>query len=274
MTDMISEEIIIETDKNKVFTLWVEGLLDEFTKIAIKSWLRLGYEVDLFMYDEPNALDIAQFPEVNFLDAGDFVSKPPLENYAEIADYFRFNYLFCDGGTWLDSDLILIKRLPEDQIIISSEHARFGSFQPIGRDFSCNIGVLRFPPYSLILLETVTKVNTAINRGLKQNSNRNNLMKIFQKIIHKDHLELVSNPNDYCPINWSYAKELYTKPDIVNVGKYGIDQKNMDWIFSNSYGVHLWRNLAISKGWHANQKENSVFNILKKYILLENNYIE
>jgi len=253
---------------NKVFTLWVEGLLDEWTRLSIKSWLKLGYEVDLFMYSEPEALDVADFPDVNFLDAADYVAKPPIQNYAEIADYFRFNYLFCEGGTWLDSDLVLIKRLPEDEIIISSEHARFGSFQPIGRDFSCNIGVLRFPPYSFILLDVITKVAAAINRDIKQNTNRNSLMRIFQKIIHKNHLDLVSPPNHYCPISWAYTKELYTQPDIKNVGKYSIKQQNMDWIMDNSYGIHLWRNLAKTKDYFSSKRNNSVYNILKNYILL------
>ena len=255
---------------NIVFTLWVDGFLDEFTKLSIRSWLKLGYEVDLYMYSEPEALDISEFDDldVNFLDANDYVEKPPLTNYAEIADYFRFNLLLKEGGTWLDSDLVLLKRLPEDEIIISSEHARqCNCYSPKDRDWTANIGVLRFPAYSLIILNTVTRINTAINRGLKSNSNRNNLMKIFQTVIHKNYRELVSMPNLYCPISWAYVKELYSEPDINNVGKYGINQKDMTWIMENSIGIHLWRNLAISKGYFVDKKIDSVYNIIKFFIL-------
>ena len=254
-------------NNNRVFTLWVEGLLDEFTKLSIRSWLKLEYEVDLFMYGEPEAMDIAEFPEVNFLNAADYVLKPPLQNYAEIADYFRFNYLFCEGGTWIDSDLILLKHLPDDKIIISSEHARqCNCYSPKDRDFTANIGVLRFEVHSIILLQTIIKVNEAINRGLKTNSNRNNLMKIFQRIIHKDYRELVADPNLYCGVSWAYAKELYMEKAIINKGKYGIVQQSSSWLMENSIGIHLWRNLALTKGYYNNKVDDSFFQKLKDLI--------
>ena len=255
---------------NTVFTLWVEGFLDEFTILSVRSWLKLGYNVNIFMYSEPEAVDIAEFNSdaVTFWDANDFVTKPPLTNYQEIADYFRFNYLFSEGGTWIDSDLVLLKKLPNDPIIISSEHARqCNCYSPKDRDFTCNIGVLRFPHFQYVMLQTITKINSAINRGIKSNSNKNNLMKIFQKIIHSSYRELVSEPNLYCPISWAYAKELYTEPDIICKGKFGIKQQNMEWIYKNSIGIHLWRNLSITKGYYNMRNNLSVYNILKYDIM-------
>ena len=255
---------------NIIFTFWNEGFLDEFTKLSVRSWLKLGYEVEIYMYSEPEYVDVSEFDddEVTFLDAADIIPKPPLQSPAEISDYFRFNYLFSEGGTWVDSDLILLRRISENELIISSEHARqCNCYSPKDRDWTANIGVLRFPKYSLLLLNTITKMNSAINRGLKTNSNRNNLMKIFQRIVHNDFRELVSPPNDFCPISWSYAKEIYMENDIICKGKFGIKQKNMQWILENAYGIHLWRNLAITKGYFNNKRDDSVYNLLKYFIL-------
>jgi len=250
----------------ELFTLWIQSGLDEFTKLCIKSWLRLDYHVKLYCYEEPIGLDLIEFPNVEWLDASDIVPMPPIDNYASIADYFRFYYLKNYGGTWIDSDELLLRHLPESEIIISSEASKLiGAYKTKDRIFSPNIGVLRFPKNHIIMEKTLERVEKAINRGIKNNSNYNSLMKIFQKIIIKDYLHLVSDYNEYCPINWSYAKELYTQSDIISTNKHGIVQNNMEWILINSIGIHLWRNIYKNK--NLTPLKNCVFLKLKRMII-------
>ena len=202
-------------NKNELFTLWVQGPLDEFTKICLKSWLRLDYTIKLYMYEEPYPPDLLEFQNVQFLDASDITAYPDLDSYAEVADWFRFQYLFIHGGTWIDTDEFLIRKIPDNPIIISSESCKkIGAFSCKDRDATPNIGVLRFPANNTILEETIKKCQRMIERREESNSNRNNLMKIFQKIVLKKCPKLVSHPFEYCPISWAYVKEIYTQPNI------------------------------------------------------------
>ena len=265
-------------NNNSVFSFWVEGELDFHSTICIKSWLKLGYDVTIFKYEDINT-DNNKFPSVVFKDARQFCERPPFNKPQEIADYFRFAKLLKTGGTWLDSDELLLKRLPEDEVIISSEHCkRFGAYSPKNREKTPNIGVLRFPPNPPIIAETMKRFKRQIKRGgipENVNQNYNHLMKKFQAIILKEGRQLVSEPELYCPISWAYAKELYEKPDLWETKKFGsdphkkfgIDQKQLQIILDKSYGIHLWRNLYHTRGYVDRPVNGSVFDKLCKMIL-------
>lgn len=268
-------------NNNTIFTLWVEGKLDDLTITSIKSWINLGYSIELFMYGAPEESDWLLFKDaVQFLDASQVVEKPDCGFYAEMADNFRFNKLLKEGGTWIDSDLILLKRLPEEQeIIISSERCKkFGAYSPKGRDKTPNIGVIRFPAKHPLMVHSVKICKKRIANGIKENNNSNNaLMKIFQDKIYKHkelYWDLVSEPDVYCPINWSYSKELYTSDDTYIIPKFGtgagfkfgMEQKTLSWILDNSTGIHLWRNLFHTRNYRKLITENCVYNQLKQMV--------
>ena len=61
-------------NKNILFTLWVDGELDYHSKICIKSWIRLGYEVIVYKYEDIE-LEQEKYPLVVFKDAREFAAK-------------------------------------------------------------------------------------------------------------------------------------------------------------------------------------------------------
>lgn len=261
-------------NKNVVFTLWVEGPLDFFSKLCIKSWCRLGYEVHLYKYADFEA-DADELPYIDVFDAKDIIKKPNLTSYQEIADYFRFYKLLKQGGTWLDSDMILLKRLPTEDIIISSEHCKLlGSFSPKGRDFTPNIGVLRLTRSHPVVIKTLVAINRMIKKGYTTNTNNNSLMKKFQKVVLSEYRFLVSPPDWFCPISWAYVNELYTEEDLwerTDSGssphlKFGINQRQIKPILNASYGIHLWRNLYLTKGLKDKEIEGSTFTKIIDFI--------
>ena len=263
----------------EVFSFWVEGSLDYHSTICIKSWIKLGYTVTIFKFHDIN-IDLEKFPLVLFKDARQFCELPPFKKPQEIADYFRFAKLEKEGGTWLDTDELLLKCLPDDEVIISSEHCKkYGAYAPANREYTANIGVLRFPPKHPLIVETMKRLNKQVKKGgipkSHTNDNYNYLMKKFQLLVHKEYKHLISPPNLYCPISWAYAKDLYEKPDLWETKKFGddphkkfgIEQKQLQYILDNSYGIHLWRNLYHTRGYCDRPVHGCVFEMLCAMVL-------
>ena len=107
--------------------LWVKNSPTGLNYQCWKSWTDCGYRVELYT-DDPDLfsdvpLNILQKLEIKLLPSfSSFQVTIDKENVLQFADLWRFIFLFERGGTWSDSDMMLKKRLPHDDIIISSEH--------------------------------------------------------------------------------------------------------------------------------------------------------
>ena len=124
------------------------------------------------------------------------------------------------------------------------------------------------------MVKTVILIKRMVKKGYTTNTNNNSLMKKFQKLVLSDYRFLVSPPELYCPISWAYVNELYTEEDLwtsTNSGekphlKYGINQRQIDSILNSSYGIHLWRNLYITKGLKEKEIEGSTLSKIINHI--------
>tara|TARA_R110001606_G_scaffold59566_1_gene141373 strand:- start:4932 stop:5738 length:807 start_codon:yes stop_codon:yes gene_type:complete len=234
-------------DKNQIFTLWI-GKPNKLLDLCVHSWVALKYKVNLYCdFDNREALKEA------FADCMDSVffhhhSIVPLETDVKSvqaqSDIWRFCFLYKFGGTWLDGDMFLFKRLPEDDIIISSEHTpQKGAYKTKGRTMVPNIGVLRLPKDSELMRITLDQKISWTSK-----SRVNKFMLKYQKLLRKneDYMKFVAEPNVYCPVSWANSKQLYYLDEIPS-GKYGIDQMSINDIINNSIGVHLWNNFTYNK---------------------------
>lgn len=98
--------------------LWIGPRLSIIERLALKSFLDLGWQVKLYHY-EP----ILNVPEgVELSDANRIVPKAlifddnfvdvPGQSYATFADLFRLELLSREGGWWFDADMIAVSRPP------------------------------------------------------------------------------------------------------------------------------------------------------------------
>jgi hypothetical protein len=223
-----------------VFTFWLKSPLDTHTIESMKSWLRLGYEVNLYTYDKNLSY---HNKNVNIKFAGDILPLCVDLSIHEMADYFRFVVLSKGvEKTWIDSDLLLLKRLPDTADIVSSEDAqRKGAFKPKNRNFTPNIGVIRLTSIEgrELLIKTTDYMSRIVNSSkVVKSLNNNFLMKKFQKLVLNSNI-YISPPQDYCPISWCYFKDIYRKVPEEKL-KYDIPRRTLD----ESYGIHLWRQLV------------------------------
>ena len=239
-------------NKNELFSLWI---INEPTIINFKcwdSWIRLGYQVNLYV-DKPQNIPQKYHSKMNIKLVNtvfnDFEFNT--ERLLQSTDVWRFKYILKYGGTWIDSDMYLFKRLPHDDIIISSEHTlKSGAFKSKG-DLKPNIGVLRFPPNNVFVKAVVNCIELTTVHDINDKKNYTSKMLKYIKLIKSKkwnhYVDLVSEPHIFCPIPWLWAKELFwtkTTAKALDKQKYAL---NFSYKNDETIGVHLWENIAKQK---------------------------
>ena len=259
-------------DKNEIFSLWIKNPPTKLNYYCWQSWIDLNYKVTLF-YDDLKLFSGMPLRLKQKIQLRDVTSLPffniDSENLLQFTDVWRFMFLLNYGGTWLDSDIFLMRRLPDFNIILSSER----TFQSGGRKckdlFRPNIGALRFPPYHPFVLAVVDKIRPLTKEDKNDSKNSTSKMIKYQKLLKTKkwlHMnQYVLEPDAFCPIDAPFAKEIYMNDINEEVkSKYGLTY-NRD--FSNSYGIHLWNNVCRLKKIdfenETNIHKNSLWNQLK-----------
>ena len=238
-------------NKNEIFALWIKNPPTSLQINCWKSWVNLGYKVTLYTDDFGI---LAQIPKklsqkISIIDLKTLPSyflNIDTENLLQFTDLWRFIFLLNYGGTWLYSDVFLLKRLPHNDIIISSER----TFQAGGRKckdlFRPNIGVLRFPPNNLFVKAVLEKIKPLTKEDINDSSNSTSKMIKFQKLLKSkkwcEYNKFVMEPDAFCPISAPHFKEIYTKDVNSEIPtKYGLEWNTN---FENTFGIHLWANLT------------------------------
>lgn len=256
-------------DKNEIFSIWVLNPPTILNFHSWRSWIRLGYKVHL--YGDPNELK-KQLPldilsKIFLHDLNSFSSFTfNKEKLLQSIDLWRFIFLKERGGTWLDSDMVLVKRLPQSDIIISSEHTLQAGGRKSKETYRPNIGCLRFPPNHPFINAVVDRLKVNDHQDANPNVHQTSKMMKFIKIIKLkkwSHIyDKVVAPEVFCPIPYSFAKEIATNHwQNANI-KYGL---KFNYSNQNTVGFHLWENFLLRKhkiNLEEDIHENSIFNRL------------
>ena len=229
-----------------IFSLWLYKT-NPICRLCIKSWLKLYSDVVIYV-DLQDYDDFFNDIEVELRDYKDILNIP-IKNLLQFTDYFRFKRLLEQGGTWLDADMYLLRELPQNDIIISTERTnQSGAYKNSIKEIA-NIGVLRFPIDDPLLQHVVSKIETSKSKSEKIQKN----MFLFQKAIHKnptfaEYQNHLFDAEVFCPINWDCVKETYyNSPTHPFKSKYDKEITSTQDILDKSIGVHLWENLSLNK---------------------------
>lgn len=223
----------------EIFTLWI-GNTNPICRMCMKSWQKLGYHI--VVYTDMNHYDpfLDQFDKREYRTILD--GNP--EDILPFSDLFRYKRLYQQGGIWVDADMYLLKKIPHNEYIISSERtAQTGAFKRKIEQIP-NIGIMKFPAKCSLLEYVIKKIEKSRSKSKKVQKN----MFVYQDAILKAFptwLEEVAPAFDYCPVNWSNVKELYLGDKFTS--KYGQKVNQIDEILENAIGVHMWENLTIKK---------------------------
>ena len=242
-------------NENEVFTIWVNGSPSNLVLNCWKSWVLLGYKVVIYVDDAfgktwklpPQLCSRISIKHLRSLAIVSFdYNEGKLLHFIDLS---RFIILSKYGGTFLDSDMFLIKRLPTDKIIISSEHTlKSGAFKS-KVDRKPNIGCLRFCPGHPFTKAVVEKMTPTTKEDLNDNINQTSKMLKFIKMLKTKKWsylnEYVVEPQMFCPIPWCFAKELYMSDKFTDFKpKYGLEFNYTD---DNTCGIHMWNNFKTNK---------------------------
>lgn len=95
---------------NLIQTLWSHGSLSTMERLCLRSFMKNGHEVHLYVYDEvhniPDGVIVKDGNEV--LPQSQYDYKRFINN-GTFADYFRYKLLLERGGWWVDTDLICVQ---------------------------------------------------------------------------------------------------------------------------------------------------------------------
>jgi hypothetical protein len=256
-------------DKNEIFSIWVKNPPTILNFHSWRSWIRLGYKVKLFgdvsFLKTQVPLDILS--KIELCDLQCFSSFTFDEDkILQQIDLWRFIYLKKYGGTWLDSDIILIKRIPQDNIVISSEHTLQSGGRKSKETYRPNIGCLRFPPNHPFIDAVVSRLQVNDNQDANPNVHQTSKMMKFIKIIKLkkwSHIyDKVVQPEVFCPIPYAFGKEIITQHWQNASVKYGL---KFNYSNQKTCGWHLWENIILKKyklDLEEDIHENSIFNRL------------
>lgn len=238
----------IQLNKNPkrdiIKSLWVGDYLNNLSELTLMSFLRLDYEVHLYI----DTLNLPKYMD-KYRKSGQLVFKKindimPYKKGAEIlpySDLFRYKLLHKTGGTWCDMDMVLLKRLPKNKIIISSEATfQSGAFKS-KLTFIQNIGVLRFPKGDQFLENLIFK----IEHKLKPSEFCDNMI-LFRKMLKThEYFNYILPPNMFCPLAWWNCKESYYEDQYTI--KYGVKNQTNKEMLNSASGIHLWNNFTHNK---------------------------
>jgi hypothetical protein len=113
--------------------LWIGPRLSAMERLCLRSFVDVGYEVELYRYD-----DVEGVPDgVRSCDASAILPRDQIfqrrsgfgaGGYAEFADRFRYHLLHAKGGWWFDMDFAAIRLKPEpaDLLIASTWEFEYG----------------------------------------------------------------------------------------------------------------------------------------------------
>ncbi len=254
--------------KEIISCLWIQDELDDMSEKCIRSWISVGYDVNLYTYSKRFYTTIEC---LNVIDANTICEEKELDRTHQ-ADYFRFT-LFKknkEASTtsgdyniiWCDTDQFLFKKLPLINNYVSTQsNNKSGAFKCV-KDSKPNIGVMKFNGKESIDWGKI--INLKRSKGSKMESK---YLKEYVKQIEKAKDIILLPVVACCGVHYSQVKDLYTNSFFKKQCLYGVMQRQIEDLINEDevYGIHLWRQLAKKKKY--NITDGSILDVIYKQFL-------
>lgn len=266
------EEVMLKkTPKPLTLTaLWIGENINPIVEIAWLSWIKQGYNINAYVsnIDKENLNDtLKKFinKKLFFKNALKIMEFKNDDEILPLSDLWRYKLLYEKGGIWVDSDMILLDQLPNDDCIITSEHTKKTGGRAAKLDYKPNIGILKFNKGDELLGKTIKRIEKYMIIDKPQFTDN---MKFFQAELKKkeDYNKHILMPYMTCPIPYWNFKEIYMPINDYSV-KYGVALPNLNEILDKSIAVHCWENYSIGNKLDIKGCDNkSLFGIIRSHL--------
>jgi hypothetical protein len=216
---------------NVVQGLWIGSRLPTMQRISIASFLARGHEYHLFTYTAvegvPKGVVLRDAAEIL---PENLVFRDNLENtYAAFSDYFRYRLLLGQGGIWVDTDQICIKRFDFDSpYVFSSECTREDPCGPVP-----NGGVIKAPKGASVLEYADGVCRAKDPQALAWAEVGPKL--VAEAIRMFDLEDYVMPPASFCPLHWWRFRDVL------------LPRRTLEFS-PKTYAVHLWYAIWLRNG--------------------------
>ena len=179
---------------------------------------------------------------------------------------FKQNKESLDRQTiiWMDTDTLLLRKLPNRTNYVSSQLTPQSGIYCCKKKVIANIGIMCFDGS-----EEIDWYKILNSKSTKKTAFQSKYLKNYEKQMDK-HNDYLLPAKAFCPVHWSYAKELFTETDFLIPYKYNIQQNKINNIINDEevLGIHVWRQIYKKKMLTITQ--NSIYNQLLKFIAQKN----
>jgi hypothetical protein len=214
-----------------VATFWAGGDLPALDRACLASFARAGHTVTLFSFEKlaglPDGVTLADAREIvprETLDAFIFEGQP---NFSHFSDYFRYKLFAVSGDAWIDTDLLMLRPVPDQPGNLFAKETPTGicgAIMRIGRDD---------PKLSELLRRTEALMNTELVWGATG-------PRLLNQVLGATAILQQARP-EHCffPVHYDdFYKPLL--PDMAD---------ECEALCAESQTLHLWNNIVVRLGY-------------------------
>lgn len=200
-------------------------------RLTILSHIKVGHKVNIWVTGvKPSKKYWPKDSLINTYDASDFVNISDFikkgGNLKTASDYWRFSFLYKNGGLYCDTDAIALKKFPNsDKILTSGER----------EDELLSIGVIKLPPGEKFLKNCID--------GIKYTWGN---VRVFSSEYKKEYGNIIYTHEKYLfyPYNWDKWDDIFklkSIPDAYSLHLYhsmferNNEIKEKEYYIENSY---------------------------------------
>ena len=241
-----------------VQSLWIGDQLSNLEILSINSFIKHGHQYHLYVYEIPENLPA----NVILKDASKILSKAEVfedreikNSYAGYSNIFRYKLLLENGGFWVDTDIICLKKFDFKQNYVFALQRDSDGIDKV------NGGVMKVPSnseFAKYCLElSVEKAKTKYRWG------HLGPILLFEAV-NKFDLSHFSKPYYvFNPIDWMDFNDIINDNEFIKRIKLNLK------LFFYSYSVHIWNSIWNRRNLNKNMDypQNSLYEYLKRKYL-------
>ena len=204
-------------------SLWIGNSLSIMEQLCISSFLKMGHEFHLYVYQETSGIPhgTVVLDGRTVLPASRIFTYKEHKTYAGFANFFRYRLLLEKGGWFVDADTICLKPFDfPEEYVFSSEGLN-------GNDW-VNLAAIKVPAQSEIMRRAWETCENMDTSELKWSQCGPTLMKAL--VAELSLQSFVLAPAVFCPLHFSEWEQM-------------LDPKGPNKFDERSYAVHLWNEL-------------------------------